>query len=225
MKLTKAKLIRVVKPGLEKLGYSLLKDSISGAQGLFGKKLSNGMYLTLGMTIHRFYDDAFTGNFYLSKTTDWAACWGDIPKNCYKRPGYFLSQEELAFMKEKAPDIWWSGFNEDSVSSFIEVVEKTEPRFLSQEGLMEKIEHSSDVNMLYETSRRMKDIVLNGEIMNESFQFLPKRNIDDIPMEWFKAAETVLLERGELLNLNAVKGWASAAYHQFILDKNFELRN
>ena len=94
MKLTKVKLIQAIKPGLEKLGYLYLKDSISGAQGLFGKKLSNEMYLTLGLTIHRFYDDAFTGSFYLSKTTEWAACYGNIPKECYKRPGYFLSKED-----------------------------------------------------------------------------------------------------------------------------------
>lgn len=220
MKLTKKKLIQAVRPGLEKLGYLYLKDSVSGAQGLFGKKLPNGMYLTLGGTIHRFYDDAFTGDFYLSKTTENAACWGDIPKDCYERPGYFLSKEELASMNEKSPDIWWSGFNEESVSSFIEVVNKAEPRFLAQEGLMERIEQSSDVNMLYTRSLKVKELVLKGEKLEGSFEYLPQRNVDDIPMDWFKAAEIVIRQRGELLHPRIVKGLAADAYRQHILDKN-----
>ena len=69
MKLTKAKLIKAVKPKLESLGYTFIKDSTSGAQGLFGKKIDSDMYLMLGLTIHRFYDDQFTGDFYLSTNT------------------------------------------------------------------------------------------------------------------------------------------------------------
>lgn len=221
MKLTKKKLIQAVRPGLEQLGYLYLKDSVSGAQGLFGKKLPNGMYLTLGGTIHRFYDDAFTGDFYLSKTTENAACWGDIPKDCYERPGYFLSKEELASMNEKSPDIWWSGLNEESVSSFIEVVKKTEPRFLAQEGLIERIEQSSDVNMLYTRSFKVKELILKGEKLEGSFEYLPLRNVDDIPMDWFKAAEIVIRQRGELLHPRIVKGLAADAYRQHILDGRF----
>jgi len=41
MKLTKAKLIKLVKPGLEKLGFTEFKDTISGAQGLFCKKIND----------------------------------------------------------------------------------------------------------------------------------------------------------------------------------------
>lgn len=217
MKLTKVKLIQAVKPRLEKLGYLYLKDSISGAQGLFGKKISNEMYLTLGLTIHRFYDDAFTGSFYLSKTTEWAACYGDIPKECYKRPGYFLSKEELDFMNQKAPDIWWSGLNEDSVASFVNLIQKTESRFLSQEGLIKRIEKSTNVDILYKRSLWVKRLVAN-RTPDIQYNFLPQKNIDNIPMDWFKAAEIVLAECEVLLKNQTVKGLAADAYRQYLLD-------
>lgn len=217
MKLTKVKLIQAIKPGLEKLGYLYLKDSISGAQGLFGKKITNEMYLTLGLTIHRFYDDAFTGSFYLSKTTEWAACYGDIPKECYKRPGYFLSKEELDSMNQKAPDIWWSGLNEESVASFINLIQKTESLFLSQDGLIEKIENSTDVDILYKRSLWVKRFVAN-KIPDIQYNFLPQKNIDNIPIDWFKAAEIVLAECEAPLKKQAVKNLAADAYRQYLLD-------
>ena len=220
MKLTKAKLIQAIKPGLEKLGYVYLRDSIMATQGLFGKKISNGMYLTLALTIHRFYDDAFTGDFYLSKTTMIGACWGDIPKECYKRPGYFLSKEELDSMKQKAPDIWWSGLNEESVASFVKLIQKTESLFLSQEGLMERIEKSTDVDILYKRSLWVKRLVAN-KTPDIQYYFLPQKNIDDIPMDWFKAAEIVLAECEVLLNNQTVKVLAADAYRQYLLDGKF----
>ncbi len=99
MKLSKAKLIKLVKPKLEDLGYTEFK--YSGWQGLFVKKLEDGLYLSLGLTIHRYYDTAFTGDFYLSTNTCIGAQWGDIPKECYKRPGHFLLKEERELYLDK----------------------------------------------------------------------------------------------------------------------------
>jgi hypothetical protein len=214
-KLTKAKLIKAVRPGLEKLGYVFLKDSITGAQGLFGKKLPNGLYLTLALTIHRFYDDAFTADFELSKT---AEVFG-IPSVSRKRPGYLLTKEELAEMNETAPDISWSGFDAESVASFVALIQKTEPRFLSQEGIVEKIEQSSAEEEYYQRSLLVREWVAKG-VPDMDFECLPGKCIDNIPMEWFKAAEYVLLEREEYLSLNAcmVKILAGNAYRQSVLD-------
>ena len=215
LKLTKAKLNKAVRPGLEKLGYVFLKDSITGAQGLFGKKLPNGLYLTLALTIHRFYDDAFTADFELSKT---AEVFG-IPSVSRKRPGYLLTKEELAERNETAPDIWWNGYDAESVASFVALIQKTEPRFLSQEGIVEKIEQSSAEEEYYQRSLLVREWVAKG-VPDMDFECLPGKCIDNIPMEWFKAAEYVLLEREEYLSLNAwnVKNLAGNAYRQSVLD-------
>lgn len=61
MKLTKDKLIYRIKISVEKLGYKFFKESITGAQGFFSKKLENGLYLSLGLSIYRYSDDAFCG--------------------------------------------------------------------------------------------------------------------------------------------------------------------
>jgi hypothetical protein len=53
-----------------------------------------------------------------------------------------------------------------------------------------------------------------------NFECLPAKSIDNIPMEWFKAAEYVLLEREVYLSLNVrmVKNLAGNAYRQSVLD-------
>ena len=75
MKLTKAKLEKILTPSLESMGYTKFKDTISGFQGLYVKKISPDLFLTLGMTISRYFNDSFTGNFYLSKSTRIGSIW------------------------------------------------------------------------------------------------------------------------------------------------------
>ena len=54
MKLNKKDLIKALRPAFEAIGYHYFKDSITGAQGLFGKKVSDDLYLQAALNIHRF---------------------------------------------------------------------------------------------------------------------------------------------------------------------------
>lgn len=217
MKLTKAKLIKALKPEMEKLGYHWFKDSISGAQGLFAKKVDDSLYLTVGLTIHRYYDDAFTADLYLSKTTNIYCTWGDIPKDCEERPGFLMTDEELAKYKEDdylIKDIWWSC--EKSLDDFIDAIRLYAPRMLDNEDLIRRIKSSKDVEELWIISSKIKQNV--GNIPVTEFSFIPEKEIDNIPLEWFKAAEWTLRESGEYVNLHIVKLHASDAYRQYVLD-------
>lgn len=220
MKLTKAKLIKVVRPELEALGYTFLKDTISGAQGLFGKKIDSDMYLMLGLTIHRFYDDRFTGDFYLSTNTLIYAGWGDIPfMECCRRPGYLLAEDKLVELTENGiPDIWWEGLNENSVSSFIGVIRRTEYLMINNENLKEKLRKSLDACKISDRAKKIKLRVSNNANLDGDYSYLPSKEIDGIPMIWFKATERTLLESGELKNSQIIKMYAAEAYHQYILD-------
>lgn len=222
MKLSKAKLIKLVKSELENLGFKEFKDSIGGTQGLFAKKMRNGLYLTLGLTIHRYYESAFTADFYLSKTTRIYTIWGDIPKESEERLGYLLTDiERLKYSNDinnsKVKDIWWDGSDEKSVIDFLEVIKLTEPRFVNQPELIEKINLSQDVNTLAKYSEKVKYLVASNHL-EVNFNFLPTKEIDDIPIIWFKAAESVLKEMDGILNINGVKLLAADAYRQSELD-------
>lgn len=223
MKLTKTKLIKLLKPNLEELGFTEFKDTIIGAQGFFAKKLKNGLYLTLGMTIHRYYDSAFTGDFYLSKTTRWASVWGDIPNESYKRPGRFLTDEERSIYPEDeinvkgAYDIWWDGSDEKSIADFIRVIKLTEPRVINQPELIEKINESHQVKILARYAEKVKELVRENQTEGD-FIFLPTKEVDGISLTWFKASEKVLRENEGILNSNTVKLLAADAYRQYQLD-------
>lgn len=224
MKLTKAKLTSKVKAPLAILGYTFFKESISDAQGFFSKKLENGFYLTLGLTIHRYMESDFTGNFYYSKTTRWSSVWGDIPKESYERPGFLMSTEEgkvyFDTENEKLRDYWWDGFNDSSVASFIEVIKFTESRLYKDPLLTQKIEDSLSVSQLKNYADEVKKFVISIEKLNLSYSYLPDKEIDGIPIQWFKASEYILKMHEGILNKNTVKALASDSFIQNILDNN-----
>ncbi|MGF7028210.1 MULTISPECIES: hypothetical protein [Bacteroidota] len=222
MKLTKAKLITKVKAPLATLGYLYFKDSISSAQGFFSKKLENGFYLSLGLTIDRYMESEFTGCFYYSKTTRWASVWGDIPTESYERPGFLMSTEERRIYfdteNEQFCDYWWDGSDDSSVASFIEVIKLTESRLYEDRLLTKRIEDSLSVSQLRNYADEVKKLVSDIEKLNFTYSYLPDKEIDGIPMQWFKASEYILKEQNGILNKNTVKNLASDAFIQRTID-------
>lgn len=220
MKLNKSKLVNQTKGELNKLGYVELKDTVSGSNGLFGKLIDNSLFLTLGLVTSRYYDLKFTASFYLSKTTIWSAMWGDIPKDSYERISVFLTKDERKLLlpeeytSEGVVDAWW---NDDlkSISNFISIVKIAESRFVGQIDMLKRVENSIDVNKLMHLSRQviMEMNVFKHED-NFDYKFIPTKNIDDIPLEWFKTAERILFSEKAILNVNTVKRLAVDAWRQ-----------
>lgn len=223
MRLTKAKLIAKVKAPLEKLGYIFFKESFSSAQGFFSKKLDNDLYLSLGLTIHSYMESEFTGSFYYSKTTRWAAVWDDIPEESYIRPGSLMSTEERKVYfdtkNEQLRDYWWDGFDDSSVASFIEVIKLTESRLYKDLLLTKKIEDSLSVSQLKNYADEVNKLVSNIEKLNSTYSYLPGKEVNGLPMQWFKASEYVLKKQNGILNKNTVKNLASDAFIQSTIDK------
>ena len=208
MKLTKASLIKRVKPGLSLLGYTWFKDTITGCDGLFVKQIPNNLFLSIGMIIHRFYDDKYTCDYYLSTTTCLNCLWGDIPNRSSKRPGELLSDEEIYPLKNH--DLWWSG--DESTENFISVIKHTEAKIINDHMLIDEIKKSKDVQMLSMLAKRT--ISRKDKLPNMDYHFIPNREIDDIPMEWFKAAESVLADIEDDVTLHQVKRLAGDAFRQ-----------
>jgi len=222
LKLTKAKLIAKVKAPLEKLGYISFKDPISSAQGFFSKKLDNGLYLTLGLTISRHMESNFTGSFYYSKTTRWAAVWDDIPEESYVRPGFLMSKEERKIYfnteNELLLDYWWNGFDDSSVASFIEVIKLTESRLYEDRLLTKKIEDSLSASQMKNYADEVNKSVFEIEKLNFTYSYLPDKEVNGLPMRWFKTSEYVLKKQNGILNKNTVKNLASDAFIQSTID-------
>ncbi|MGJ1405519.1 hypothetical protein ACR79N_21265 [Sphingobacterium siyangense] len=222
MKLTKAKLVAKVKAPLATSGYLYFKNSIPSAQGFFSKKLENGFYLSLGLTISRYMESEFTGSFYYSKTARWACVWGDIPTESYVRPGSLMSTEERRVYfnteNEQLRDYWWDGFDDSSIASFIEVIKLTESRLYEDRLLTKRIEDSLSVSQLKNYADEVKKLVSDIEKLNFTYFYLPEKEIDGIPPQWFKASEYVLKKQNGILNKNTVKNLASDAFIQSTID-------
>lgn len=221
MKLSKKKLIKRVEPGLKKLGYTEFNDITRTWQGLFVKKISRNLYLTLGLTIHRYYESAFNAHYYLSKTTTIGAVWGDIPKEIYKRPSFLLTDSERSLLQEEkdnSKDIWFDGNSENSILNFLNVIELTERRFISQPELINQIEKSKDIEKLFMYSKGVREFVkINNNITNSSI-IVPFKENKDIPLIWFNASEDVLSKNKEILNKHIIDRLASDSYRQEILN-------
>ena len=204
MKLNKKRLILFVEKSMFGLGYVEFPDTSSDAN-LFVKPIGE-LFLTVGFTISRLYDDCFTCNYYLSRTTNWAECWGDIPHRLtYRRPGDLMSfQERQALTVDsrcknnpQITDMWWNVFDSDgnydqeSLASFVKTIKLTEGRIAQQPEIIEKIYASTILNTIYEEVNGTIEIAMREEFL-EDLLFQPKREVKAIPIKWFRAAETYL---------------------------------
>lgn len=222
MKLKKDSLVKKTIDHLSKSGFYFFKDSITPADGLFVKPLKDNFFLSLGFTISRYYNSQFNASFYLSKVTRWGSMWGDIPKESFKRIGEFLSPDERKlFLEERytekdVVDAWWSDA-EGSIKNFLKVVDIVEDRFLNQKDLFLKIDNSIEVKELLVQVVQVQKMI--NILQNEDFayQFIPSQTIDNIDVDWFKAAERALIELNAALNENTVKNLAADAYRQWML--------
>ena len=230
MKLNKNKLLKFIRNAMSNLGYVEFDDSMISDANLFVKP-EGDLFLTIGFTIHRCYDDAFTCSYYLSRTTRWAACSGDIPYSMtYVRPGKLMSQEERMSItvdencknNPLITDMWWNAFDHEgnydneSLESFIAAIRLTENRVAMQPEVIEKIYASTLLETIYNDVNSTIELAISEDYGND-FVFLPKREVKGVPVKWFKAAEVVLKSRLTPKNLTpyAVKSLAADAFRVY----------
>lgn len=223
MKLTKARLISKTRKRLIELGYFEIKDTLTGANGLFAKQVEDNLFLTLGLVISRFYDSMFTGSYYLASITRWGTLYGDMPKAIYQRAGKFLNLEERylyldnELKREGVVDAWWNGNDVHSISNFIKTIEVTERRFIEQKDIKNKIDNSSDLQTLADYAKLVENRLINSLEGEFKYNFIPEKPVDDVPILWFKAAERVLFYKEGILNKNTVKMLGADARRQYII--------
>ncbi|MBE6235652.1 MAG: hypothetical protein E7112_05400 [Bacteroidales bacterium] len=230
MKLNKNKLLKFIRNAMSNLGYIEFDDNLISDANLFVKP-EGDLFLTIGFTIHRCYDDAFTCSYYLSRTTRWAACSGDIPYSMtYVRPGKLMSQEERMNItvdencknNPLITDMWWNAFDHEgnydneSLESFIAAIRLTENRVAMQPEVIEKIYASTLLETIYNDVNSTIELSISEDYGND-FAYIPKREVKGVPMKWFKAAEVVLRSRLTPKNLTpyAVKSLAADAFRVY----------
>ena len=226
MKLNKIKLLKFIRDAMLNLGYIEFDDNMISDANLFVKP-EGDLFLTIGFTIHRYYDDAFTCSYYLSRTTRWAACSGDIPYSMtYVRPGKLMSQEERMNItvdencknNPLITDMWWNAFDHEgnydneSLESFSAAIRLTENRVAMQPEVIEKIYASTLLETIYNDVNLTIELAISENYGN-NFTFLPKREVKGVPMKWFMAAEVVLKSRlaPQDINTHAVRFLAADA--------------
>lgn len=219
MRLNKLNLNKVVKTELVNLGFCEVKDSTTGAQGLYIKYLENNLFLTLGLIISRFEKNEFTASFYLSKTTRWGSIWGDIPLNSYIRINHLLNinQKKNYFSIDMNNNIinegWWSFNDKNTLGKFIEAVHFGEQKLISDAKLKLEIDRSLELNELLKAGKLVIELVTSGiQLDSANYKFVPLNIIDDTPIVWFKAAEEIIIKTKIPINKNTVKELAIDAF-------------
>lgn len=219
MKLRKSDLIKALRPGFESMGYHYFKDSISGAQGLFGKRISKDLYLQAALSIHRFYDDQFTVDLCFTNTTCIYHSGLDIPECSDIRPSQLLSIEErVKYYNSDKIDCWWSLFGSADIRSvFFEVLSIVEPRLVNNTDFIRRIKDSIHL----QTEELFEKWVIdnyNHKRFFSDLKYTPERPIDDIPLDWFRASETIILTLLNETTFPKVCGLASDSFRRFAMD-------
>ena len=186
MKLTKRLLMARLRPVFSEMGFT----EFGGVDKCFCKKVDDYFILCIIPTIHRFYDDAFTVELYLSKITSLCCTYGDIPKECHERPGFLLSEEEkMTRYNSVVSDVWWHCFEDESFDDFTNLIRLVEPRMLERRtSLQERLDNSKDVERLVNEVYSITDIVTQGNCGKGSLD-ISRNSMGNTPKVWFDAAE------------------------------------
>ena len=223
MTLKRKELQKIVSPYLFEMGYLFFKESRNSTDGLYAKKLANGLFMTLGLNISRLYDCQFTIDLYLSRTTTIACCWKDIPRACYTHPGFYLTEEELQPYGHDGKiikDLWWS-VDEESINGFVQTLKKALYRMNVDEALIKRIWESTEVNKLVEQSQSVIELMESDKsILKNIDKEVAKKCISLPPQEWYNSASIVLYTHlpDQSVNDGLVKRLAEDAFRQFVLN-------
>jgi|UniRef100_UPI003784E097 hypothetical protein len=143
--MTKKKLSDLLEVGADKQGYRPVAGKTYGAFLHLYKRTTSGLVLNLGIQSSKYFDQSFTGAFYLSPTFTWGYMPPGFPHVAYARIGSFLDSGERCqwlppeFAKPDIVDAWWTPYSEDNALRFCQALAVAEDRFLQQPGLAEAV--------------------------------------------------------------------------------------
>ena len=223
MKVTRKQLFKKLIPFFEEeMGYTYFKDTISAANGLFAKKIDDHIYLSIGITISNLFENSFTCDYYMAQSLRFAVLYEGI-RDAYPRPCQLLPKEELdKYLSNGVLSelYWWYSDDDNSIKSFKEAVRLTEPRFVSNLELRERVTANEGTKHQHDLTTRVRMLVQSG-VPDFETQFVPEKEKDGIPLIWFTAAEYVQKDE-EYFNKNLVFSLAADAYRQYVLDKQIK---
>lgn len=219
MKVTRKQLFKKLIPFFEKeMGYTYFKDTISPASGLFAKKIDEKIYVCIGIDKSNLYENAFDCNYYMGQSLTYALIYEGI-RDAYLRSWQLFSEEELNKYRSIgafSEYFWWHSDDDNSIESFKDAVRLTEPRFINNLCLRERVAANEEAKHQHDLTTKVRMLVQCG-VSDFETQFVPEKEKDGIPLVWFTAAEFAQKDE-RYFNKHAVFRLAADAYRQYILD-------
>lgn len=225
MKLTKKRLIKTITPLLEAMGYINI-PSINW-EGLFGKKSSEQIYITIGFTISNLYEDSFTAVFYISTNTCCGAEWKGIPHGCRKGIRELIKVDDmmkLGFISNNDAEYdWFSVYDSNSINLFYRVLPHCEDVFLSNKTISDLMIQSPEVTRMTEEDKTIISIYISKEYVDKyDYQYVTLAC--GIEQEWYNAAEYYCRKYLKINKItpSVIRGYGQTAYQMYLLDKTFD---
>jgi hypothetical protein len=219
MKVTRKQLFKKLVPFFEGMGYTYFKDTISPACGLFAKKIDDNIYVCIGIDTSNLFENAFDCNYYMGQSLTYALLYEGI-RDAYLRSWQLFSEGELNKYRSIgafSEDFWWHSDDVNSIKSFKDAVQLTEPRFINNLGLRERIATNEEAKHQHDLTTKVRTLVQSG-VPDFETKFVPEKEKDGIPLIWFTAAEYVQKDEG-YFNKNTVFRFTADAYRQYVLDE------
>ena len=219
MKVTRKQLFNKLVPFFEGMGYTYFKDTISPACGLFAKKIDDNIYVCIGIDTSNLFENAFDCNYYMGQSLTYALLYEGI-RDAYLRSWQLFSEGELNKYRSIgafSEDFWWHSDDVNSIKSFKDAVQLTEPRFINNLGLRERIATNEEAKHQHDLTTKVRTLVQSG-VPDFETKFVPEKEKDGIPLIWFTAAEYVQKDEG-YFNKNTVFRLTADAYRQYVLDE------
>ena len=194
MALKQETIMKTISREIQDLGYTYMKELVSGVPVVFGKRVCEDMYLFLLVGRERIGNNCLSIEMSISLSTNAFMLGRDIPSASIRRLDVILKEESNRFFVERDTGLFMSEEKVSNTTSLSNSVAIAETDILRDSRMIESLRKSK--KLLVESQLEKWVICYyNKDIsqlpFREFLNYTPSKPVDDIPMKWFFASDVV----------------------------------
>lgn len=194
MALKQITIVKTISKEIKDLGYTYLKELVSGVPVVFGKRVCEDMYLFLLVGRERIGKNCLSIEMSISLSANAFMLGRDIPSASIRRLDVILKEESNHFFVERDTWLFMPDEKIANTASLLKSVVNAEADILKDSRMIESLRKSKKILVEIQLEKWVisyynKDV--SQVPFREFLNYTPPKPVEDIPMKWFFASDVV----------------------------------